>query len=317
MRLDNRDPWSKIEQLLLQECGHEEWHGLGSLPQSCQASQQSCTHSPEDLGPRCHPAQGQLRDNARPRARRARATRLCPLNGRYASTTLMKTRCVRAWINKERYDHITGQASLLGYGSWQHPAKAMLSPLLMQRPRPMTPDLKAGSLPSVRPHSISGPMQERMAARLQDWGSLWQLRDDGAALPRPSPKLAQHHARELPELTVGHLKRVLKPLPDIASAPDAVSTQVFNSAPSIPKLIQQMEKEACLPSQLRLHMVVMLAKNSQIEGPIALTSILYRAWCRLLLMSGSAAHPARRLRGAGTPERRRSPRLRTNVASLS
>lgn len=130
-------------------------------------------------------------------------------------------------------------------------------------------------------------------------------------------ELAQHHARELPELTVGHLKRVLKPLPDIASAPDAVSTQVFNSAPSIPKLIQQMEKEACLPSQLRLHMVVMLAKNSQIEGPIALTSILYRAWCRLLLMSGSAAHPARRLRGAGTPERRRSPRLRTNVASLS
>ena len=42
-----------------------------------------------------------------------------------------------------------------------------------------------------------------------------------------------------------------------------------------------MEEDAELPTQLRMHLVVMLPKNSEIERPIALTSVLWRVWCRL------------------------------------
>lgn len=42
-----------------------------------------------------------------------------------------------------------------------------------------------------------------------------------------------------------------------------------------------MEAKAELPTQLQMHMVVMLPKNQTIERPITLTSTLWRTWCRL------------------------------------
>ena len=42
-----------------------------------------------------------------------------------------------------------------------------------------------------------------------------------------------------------------------------------------------METQAQLPTQQQMHMVIMLPKNSAKERPIALTSLLYRVWCRL------------------------------------
>ena len=41
-----------------------------------------------------------------------------------------------------------------------------------------------------------------------------------------------------------------------------------------------MEEEAELPTQLRMHLAVMLPKK-KIERPITLTSVLWRVWCRL------------------------------------
>ena len=42
-----------------------------------------------------------------------------------------------------------------------------------------------------------------------------------------------------------------------------------------------MEKQAQLPTQQQMHMVIMLPKSSTKERPITLTSLLYRVWCRL------------------------------------
>ena len=42
-----------------------------------------------------------------------------------------------------------------------------------------------------------------------------------------------------------------------------------------------MEEQAQLPTQMQMHMVVMLPKNATIERPITLTSTLWRTWCRL------------------------------------
>ena len=118
-----------------------------------------------------------------------------------------------------------------------------------------------------------------MDQRLQDWGRLWHIRQDNNPQPRPSLlHKARAQAQQLPPLTAGKLHH--------ASGPDAVSTQLMRSIPPLAlnpllKLYQTMEEEAELPTQLRMHLVVMLPKNSKIERPITLTSVLWRVWCRL------------------------------------
>lgn len=42
-----------------------------------------------------------------------------------------------------------------------------------------------------------------------------------------------------------------------------------------------MEASAELPTQLKMSLVVMLAKNEKVERPITLTSVLYRVWRRM------------------------------------
>ena len=126
------------------------------------------------------------------------------------------------------------------------------------------------------------PVPDRMTHRLQDWGALWGIRDDNNPHPRRSLKAeAQTQAQALEPLTIGQLAKVLKGLPDKASGPDAVSTQLLKAAPplsmpSLLQLFQTMEAQAELPTQLQMHMVVMLPKNQNIERPITLTSTLWR-----------------------------------------
>ena len=130
-------------------------------------------------------------------------------------------------------------------------------------------------------------MPQRMDQRLADWGGLWTIRQDNQPTPRPSLKHeAQQQASSIEPLTQGMLHRVLKALPDRASGPDAVSTQMLKSIPPLAltpllRLFQTMESTAELPAQLQMHLVVMLPKNQKLERPITLTSTMWRVWCRL------------------------------------
>ena len=130
-------------------------------------------------------------------------------------------------------------------------------------------------------------MPQRMDHRLRDWGALWNIRQDNDPHPRPSlQQEAMAQAQQLEPLTAGQLHRVLKALPDKASGPDAVSTQLLRSIPPsalgpLLQLYQQMESSAELPTQQQMHLVVMLPKNTKMERPITLTSVLWRVWCKL------------------------------------
>lgn len=88
----------------------------------------------------------------------------------------------------------------------------------------------------------------------------------------PVPDLAsskQHkQAQQLEPLTPGQLSRILKALPDKASGPDAVSTQLLRSIPPLAlgpllQLYHKMESTAELPTQM--HLVVMLPKNQKLD----------------------------------------------------
>ena len=146
--------------------------------------------------------------------------------------------------------------------------------------------LKSSELAWERPYRLT-PMPQRMDQRLADWGGLWMIRQDNHPTPRPSLQpAAQQQAATLEPLTQGMLHRVLKALPDRASGPDAVSTQMLKSIPPLAltpllQLYQTMESTAELPTQLQMHLVVMLPKNQKLERPITLTSTLWRVWCRL------------------------------------
>ena len=141
-------------------------------------------------------------------------------------------------------------------------------------------------IPWQRPYRQLEP-QQRMTQRLADWSALWHIREDNQPTPRTSIRdQALKQAQSLPTISMGYFTKIIKALPDKASGPDAVSAQLLRTAPPLAlgpllKLIQDMEQSAQLPTQLQMHMVVMLAKNPTIERPITLTSTLYRLWRRL------------------------------------
>lgn len=61
------------------------------------------------------------------------------------------------------------------------------------------------------------------------------------------------------------------------------SAQLLKQAPPLSlapllELFNDVEQQAQLPTQLQMHMVVMLPKNTTLERPI---TVLYRVWCRL------------------------------------
>ena len=126
-----------------------------------------------------------------------------------------------------------------------------------------------------------------MTQRLHDWGQLWQIRQSDQPHERPSLQAAaRQQAQQLEPLTLGQLAWTLKHLPDKACGPDAITAQLLRTAPplALPPLLhlfQEMEKQAQLPTQQQMHMVIMLPKSSTKERPITLTSLLYRVWCRL------------------------------------
>ena len=146
--------------------------------------------------------------------------------------------------------------------------------------------LKSSELAWERPYRQLPP-EDRMTQRLHDWGQLWQIRQSDQPHERPSlQEAARQQAQQLDPLTLGQLAWTLKHLPDKACGPDAITAQLLRAAPplALPPLLhlfQEMEKQAQLPTQQQMHMVIMLPKSSTKERPITLTSLLYRVWCRL------------------------------------
>ena len=93
-------------------------------------------------------------------------------------------------------------------------------------------------------------------------------------------------ARDMQAINPISLQRVVKKLPNKASGPDGISYDFLKQLPfeavtQLAKLLNTMEQEALLPTQLRMVSIVMIPKNPKVERPIALTSCLYRLWNRV------------------------------------
>ena len=71
-----------------------------------------------------------------------------------------------------------------------------------------------------------------------------------------------------------------------ASGMDGISVDMLRNASKeavqeLVNMYHEMERTMILPTQMKHNVVAMLPKTTQAERPIALMSVLYRAWVRL------------------------------------
>ena len=136
------------------------------------------------------------------------------------------------------------------------------------------------------------PLQERVQARQEQWGAIWIPVDEPCHIHglRELREDAIEQARTMQPINPLSLQRVIKKLPHKASGPDGVSYDFLKQLPfevpfeaiaQLANLLNQMEQEALLPTQLRMVNIVMIPKSLKVERPIALTSCLYRLWNRI------------------------------------
>ena len=147
--------------------------------------------------------------------------------------------------------------------------------------------LRQKDIPWQRPFQDL-PIWERLQARLEQWGSIWQPVDEPCVIRgfRELREDAIAQARDTQAINPISLQRVIKKLPNKASGPDGISYDFLKQLPfeavtQLAKLLNTMEQEALLPTQLRMVSIVMIPKNPKVERPIALTSCLYRLWNRV------------------------------------
>ena len=148
--------------------------------------------------------------------------------------------------------------------------------------------LKKDEMPYARPFQDL-PRTERMQHRLQQWGEIWQTREQPLE-PKTIQALiykGQDYAREtLQPLHVHQVWKVIKRLSHKAPGLDGVGYDFFKELPyqAIPDLIQffhEIEATASIPNQWTSSLIAMLPKTKDIERPIALVASLYRLWCKV------------------------------------
>ena len=146
--------------------------------------------------------------------------------------------------------------------------------------------LRQKDVPWQRPFTHL-PLAERQQARQAQWEDIWH--------PRPDPRPLRHwdllqaaaidQAEQLPPIQSHQLQQLLRHLPNKAAGPDGISYDFLRHLPypaveKLAGLLTSMEREGELALQLRVTNIVLIPKNEKVERPIALTSCLYRVWCR-------------------------------------
>ena len=95
----------------------------------------------------------------------------------------------------------------------------------------------------------------------------------------------KEEAKELKALTGQDYLRKFRKLPNKAPGPDGWTVQVLRALPLqacewIAEVCRKVELTGEAPAQWTVSLVVLLAKKPQIERPIALCHVVYKAWVK-------------------------------------
>ena len=123
---------------------------------------------------------------------------------------------------------------------------------------------------------------QRPVARRKQWASIWRGSNCPIDLGPQSTQLRQRaiqQARAIEPLPLCHVKRLIKSMPVKAGGADGLSVSFLKALPEagVRELVGQFaawEATGSLPGQLTVSLITMLAKDAEIERPIALCSVL-------------------------------------------
>ena len=94
------------------------------------------------------------------------------------------------------------------------------------------------------------------------------------------------HAARLEALTAGAMLKKAKSLSSKAAGIDAISNDLLRNLPfegmqDLTQILRHIELTSEVPMQWLASLVVLIPKSATIERPIALTSAVYRFWCKM------------------------------------
>ena len=151
--------------------------------------------------------------------------------------------------------------------------------------RPLFRTVKSHEVTAVRPFGHVEPGL-RPFLRFIQWQEIWGAVDSAIERVMPQSQLkATAEAKELKALTGKDYFRRFRRLPNKAPGPDGWTVQVLKAIPLqacewIAEVCHRVEETGEAPAQWTVSLVVLMAKKPQIERPIALCHVVYKAWIK-------------------------------------
>ena len=151
--------------------------------------------------------------------------------------------------------------------------------------RPLFRTVKSHELTTVRPFGHVEPGL-RPYLRFLQWQEIWGATD--CAIERVmqvSQQRAKEEAKKLMVLSGQDYLQRFRKLPNKAPGPDGWTVQVLRALPLhacewIAEVCRRVEVTGEAPAQWTVSLVVLMAKKPQIERPIALLHVVYKAWIK-------------------------------------
>ena len=171
------------------------------------------------------------------------------------------------------------------YGEEKAQYQAWLEEAQAGSMRPLFRTVKSHEATTVRPFGHVEPGL-RPFLRFIQWQEIWGASD--CAIERVMQKarqLAVEEAKDLKPLSgIDYLRRFRR-LPNKAPGPDGWTVQVLKALPLqacewIAEVCHRVEVTGEAPAQWTVSLVVLMAKKPQIERPIALCHVVYKAWVK-------------------------------------
>ncbi|CAE7235281.1 unnamed protein product [Symbiodinium sp. CCMP2456] len=194
-----------------------------------------------------------------------------------SSLSATKEEFYRKLVAKAQCDHLEEEKAR--YQSW-------LEGATVKGMRPLYKAIRSHEQVLVRPFQDKEPAL-RPYLRLCQWEQIWQSRS--VPVEDPLQELfdkAVAEARGLPPLTVEALRTRLQCLPEKAPGPDGWNNRMLKQLPPaglqpLVNMLNDIEHSGQAPGQWRVVQFAMLPKKPEIERPIGLCHVVYKAWLQV------------------------------------
>ena len=147
--------------------------------------------------------------------------------------------------------------------------------------------LKRDQVPYLPPFQ-NCTVEEKIQMRTRQWQEIWQAKDEPVHIENLESICQQgrFHAARLEALTAGAMLKKAKSLSSKAAGIDAISNDLLCNLPfegmqDLAHILRHIELTSEVPMQWLASLVVLIPKSATIERPIALTSAVYRFWCKM------------------------------------